>query len=130
VAKDYLGTAAGNSLTVDAEQIVQWDPQVIMLNSQIGAHAVLNDPALQTVSAVKNRKVYVCPYGIYLWSVRSGEGAMLPLWLGTKLYPDRFTDVDMKEVVRYFFNHFYNYNIPVSEIETVLAGDANTAMTR
>jgi iron complex transport system substrate-binding protein len=72
----------------------------------------------------------VCPYGIYLWSVRSGEGAMLPLWLGTKLYPERFADVDMKEVVKYFFNHFYNYDIPASEIETVLAGDVSTAMTR
>jgi iron complex transport system substrate-binding protein len=130
MAQDYLGTSAGNSLTVDAEQIVQWDPQVIMLNSQTGARAVLDDPALRTVSAVKNRKVYVCPYGIYLWSVRSGEGAMLPLWLGTKLYPEQFAGVDMKEVVKYFFNHFYNYDIPTSEIETVLAGDAATAMTR
>jgi iron complex transport system substrate-binding protein len=130
MAKDYLGTSAGNSLTVDAEQIVEWDPQVIMLNSQTGAQAVLSDPALQTVSAVKNRRVYVCPYGIYLWSVRSGEGAMLPLWLGTKLYPERFSDVDMKEVVKYFFNYFYNCDIPASEIETVLAGDVSTTMTR
>jgi iron complex transport system substrate-binding protein len=130
VAKDYLGSTAGNSLTVDAEQIVKWDPQVIMLNSQAGVQAVLNDPALSSVSAIKNRKVYVCPYGIYLWSVRSGEGAMLPLWLGTKMYPERFADIDMKEVVKYFFNHFYNYDIPASEIETVLAGDASTAMTR
>ncbi|AEF84717.1 periplasmic binding protein [Treponema primitia ZAS-2] len=129
-AKNYLGGAAGNSLTVDAEQIVQWDPQVIMTSNQTGAAAVLKDPALQTVSAVKNGRVYVCPYGIYLWSVRSGEGAMLPLWMGTKMYPDRFTDINMGEVVKYFFNHFYNYDIPAAEIDTVLAGDASTAMTR
>jgi iron complex transport system substrate-binding protein len=130
VAKDYLGSSAGNSLTVDAEQIVAWNPQVIMTSNQIGAEAVLKDPALQTVSAVRSGKVYVCPYGIYLWSVRSGEGAMLPLWIGTKLYPELFADVDMKQVVSYFFNHFYNYDIPASEIETVLAGDTSTAMTR
>ena len=130
VAKDYLGASSGNSLTVDAEQIVQWDPQVIMVSNQTGAQAVLTDPALRTVSAVKNRKVYVCPYGIYLWSVRSGEGAMLPLWLGTKMYPELFSDVDMAEAVKYFFNQFYNYDIPALEIETVLAGDASTAMTR
>ncbi|MDR3248825.1 MAG: hypothetical protein LBT39_08560, partial [Treponema sp.] len=81
-------------------------------------------------AAVRDRKVYVCPYGIYLWSVRSGEGAMLPLWLGTKIYPERFSDIDMKNVVQHFFNSFYNYDIPVAEIETVLAGDTSTAMTR
>ena len=130
VAKDYLGVSAGNSLTVDAEQIVTWDPQVIMVSNQIGADAVLKDSALQTVQAVKNGKVYVCPYGIYLWSVRSGEGAMLPLWLGTKFYPDRFADTNMRDVVKYFFNQFYGYAIPEAETDKVLAGDTSTAMTR
>jgi iron complex transport system substrate-binding protein len=130
VAKEYMGVSGGNSLTVDAEQIVKWDPQVIMTNSQAGAQAVLNDPALRTVQAVKNGKVSVCPYGIYLWSVRSGEGAMLPLWLGTKFYPDRFADTNMRDVVRHFFTEFYGYHIPEAEIDKVLAGDATTAMTR
>jgi iron complex transport system substrate-binding protein len=130
VAKDYMGNTGGNSLTVDAEQLVAWNPQVIMVSNQIGAEAVLRDPALQSVAAVRDSKVYVCPYGIYLWSVRSGEGAMLPLWIGTKLYPDTFADVDMQGVVKHFFNVFYSYDIPVPEVETVLAGDTSTAMTR
>jgi iron complex transport system substrate-binding protein len=122
VAKDYAGVAAGNSLTVDAEQIVKWDPQVIMANTEAAAQAVLNDPALRTVQAVRNGKVYVCPFGIFLWSVRSGEGAMLPLWLGTKFYPDRFADTNMRDVVQYFFTHFYGYAIPEAEIDGVLTG--------
>jgi iron complex transport system substrate-binding protein len=130
VARDYVGGAAGNSLTVDAEQIIKWNPQVIMTNSQNGRNAILNDAALRTVAAVRDQKVYVCPYGIYLWSVRSGEGAMLPLWLGTKFYPAQFADVDMSKVVKDYFNNFYHYDIPASEIETVLAGDTSTGMTR
>jgi hypothetical protein len=55
---------------------------------------------------------------------------MLPLWLGTKFYPDRFAATDMRDVVRYFFTQFYNYSIPETEIDTVLAGDATTSMTR
>jgi iron complex transport system substrate-binding protein len=101
-----------------------------MTNSQAGAAAVLADPALSTVEAVRNKRVYTCPYGIYLWSVRSGEGAMLPLWLGTKMYPDLFKDVDMAKVVRDFFKNYYAYDIPDSETATVLAGDASTSMTR
>jgi iron complex transport system substrate-binding protein len=125
-----MGAAGSNSLTVDAEQIVAWNPQVIMTSNQTGRDAVLKDPALQTVSAVRSGRVYVCPYGIYLWSVRSGEGAMLPIWLGTKLYPDLFADTDMRVVVKNFFNNFYSYAISEAEIDTVLAGEVNTAMTR
>jgi iron complex transport system substrate-binding protein len=130
LAKDYVSQAASNSLTVDAEQIVAWNPQVIMTSNQSGKEKILSDPALATVDAVVNRRVHVAPYGIYLWSVRSGEGAMLPLWLGTIMYPELFSDVNMTQVVKDFFNNFYNYDISDAEIQAVLAGDVNTGMTR
>jgi iron complex transport system substrate-binding protein len=130
LSKEYVAQAGSNSLTVDAEQVVAWNPQVIMTSSQSGRDKVLSDPALATVDAVKNGDVYVTPYGVYLWSVRSGEGAMLPLWLGTKLYPEQFSDVDMTTVVKDYFNKYYNYDISASELENVLAGDAGTTMTR
>ncbi|MDR1320655.1 MAG: ABC transporter substrate-binding protein [Gracilibacteraceae bacterium] len=124
------GGGGGNSLTVDAEQIVAWNPQFIMTSNQSGKEAILADPALAVVSAVQSGNVHVCPYGVYLWSVRSGEGSMLPLWLGARMYPDLFGDVDMEEVVKNFFNDWYNYEISADEIQKTLAGDASTAMTR
>jgi iron complex transport system substrate-binding protein len=130
VAKDYAGPAAGTSLTVDAEQVVKWNPQVIVASNRPGVDAILKDPALQTVDAIKNRRVYACPNGIYRWNVRSGEGAMYPPWLGTIMYGELFKDVDMKKVVRDFFKNFYNYDISDADIAVVLAGDDNTAMTR
>jgi iron complex transport system substrate-binding protein len=130
LAKDYMGPAAGTALTVDAEQIVKWNPQVIVASTRSGVDAILKDPALQTVDAVKARKVYACPNGIYRWNVRSGEGAMYPLWLGTLMYPDLFKDIDMKKVVRDFFKNFYSNDISENNITVVLAGDDNTAMTR
>lgn len=130
MAKDYSPDAGSNSLTVDAEQIVAWNPQFIMTSNQAGKEAVLADPALATVEAVKNGNVQVCPYGVYLWSVRSGEGSMLPLWLGTQMYPDLFSDVNMESVVKEFFNKWYNYDISDEEIQKTLSGDASTGMTR
>jgi iron complex transport system substrate-binding protein len=130
MAKDYQGPAAGTALTVDAEQIIKWNPQVIVASNRPGVEAILSDPALQTVDAVKSRKVYACPNGIYRWNVRSGEGAMYPLWLGTLMYPDLFNDIDMRKVVRDFFKNFYSYDISENNINVVLAGDDNTAMTR
>ena len=130
LAKDYSPAAGSNSLTVDLEQIVAWNPQFIMTSNQSGKAAILADPALQTVDAVINGNVQVCPYGVYLWSVRSGEGSMLPLWLGTNMYPELFTDIDMEATVTDFFSTWYNYSIPADELERTLAGDASTAMMR
>jgi iron complex transport system substrate-binding protein len=130
VAKDYMPKTGGNSLIVDAEQIVAWNPQFIMTSNQSGRAKILTDPALAQVDAVKNRRVHVTPYGVYLWSVRSGEGAMLPLWLGKTMYPELFADIDMKTVVRNFFKEFYNYDAAEAEIDKTLEGDANTGMTR
>jgi len=130
VAKNYAPAAGSNSLIVSAEQIVAWNPKFIMTSNQIGKESILADPALVTVDAVKNGNVQVCPYGVYLWSVRSGEGSMLPLWLGTKMYPSLFSDISMEKVVKDFFNYWYNYNISAEEIQKTLGGDTSTAMTR
>ena len=122
VAEGYNLQTASSWVEVDVEQVIQWNPQIIVTGDQQVKKSVLNDPALVVTDAVKNGKVYVIPCGLYLWSVRSGEGAMLPLWLGTILYPSEFSDIDMKKVVRDFFNEFYGYDISEKEIENVLAG--------
>lgn len=130
VAAQYSMDAGGNGLAVDAEQIVAWNPKFIMASNQAGKEAILADAALQTVEAVKNGNVGVCPYGVYLWSVRSGEGSMLPLWLGTQMYPELFSDIDMSGVVKAFFSDWYSYTMTDDEIANALAGSSATGMTR
>jgi len=135
VAADYTVTApssggGSSSLTVDAEQIVEWNPDLIVVNSQAGREAVLSDPALTTVNAVANGDVYTCPYGIYMWNVRSGEGAMMPPWLGKLLYPEAFEDVDPVSIVKDYFERFYSTAITDEKAEEILAGDSSTSMAR
>jgi iron complex transport system substrate-binding protein len=124
------GRGGASQLTVDAEQIVAWNPDLIVVGSQAGRDVILSDPAIQTVTAVKNGDVYVCPYGIYLWNVRSGEGAMVSPWLGKLLYPELFEDVDPVGIVKDYFKRFYNTEITDEKAEQILAGDASNAMTR
>lgn len=129
----YMEAAGGVNVAADAEapnsisveNVVEWNPDVIITMSASSKKAIEEEAALQGVNAVKNDKVFVVPYGTYVWSVRSGEGAMMPLWLGTIMYPDLFKDIDMQQVVRDFFQEFYGYEIPQDEVETVLAGNQN-----
>lgn len=109
-------------LTVDAEQILEWNPDVILTLTQDSVDEIKNDPALADVTAVKNGDVYNTPQGLYLWGVRSGENAMMTPWLGQVLYPDLFEDVDMKEIVKDFYADWYNTKLDDAGAEAVLAG--------
>lgn len=121
VAGDYMRMSHGR-VNIDQEAIVNWNPEVIMVNSPETLEELMALPGLAGVSAIKNNRVYKCPYGIFLWSVRSGEAAMLPLWLGTVLYPERFADIDMKKVVTDFFSEYYSHQLDSEGAERVLSG--------
>lgn len=125
VAENYeaKGDGGGQSgLTVDTEQIVSWNPDVIITLDQNTADKIKSDPALASVKAVKEGKVYNSPTGLYLWGVRSGENAMMPQWLGQKLYPDLFSDLDMEDVVIKFYKDWYNTDIDSKKAASILAG--------
>ena len=120
LAADY--TLGGRNMggVIDFETIVSFKPEVIFSAGPTDRLEILKEPALAEVPAVKNGRVYACPKGIFVWYARSAEGAMLPLWFGTKLYPELFQDINMATVVRDYFANFYNYNIPDEELRVVL----------
>ncbi|MDD3363373.1 MAG: ABC transporter substrate-binding protein [Syntrophomonas sp.] len=125
------GSTTGTTMNVNTEQIVKWAPDVIITSSKASQAQILKEATLATVPAIKNKKVYVVPTGTYLWSVRSGEGALQPLWLAKTMYPDIFSDLDMSAKVKDFYETFYGYNIQPDEIKAILNGDlAMTTLTR
>jgi len=114
-------TFATGSPEVNLEQVLNWDPDVIIANSR-GAFDLItaSDSKWKDVRAVKNKSVYLNPKGVYLWSVRSAEGALQPLWLAKTLHPDLFMDVDIKEKIREFYKDYYYYEVSDKEIEEIM----------
>ena len=86
---------------VSAEQIIIWDPQVVILLNGADVNAVLNDSKLAGVSAVKNRQVYALPEAS--WAYSSPRALFCMEWLATKLYPERFADVDIEAAADEFY---------------------------
>lgn len=122
VAAGY-GAASGQSDTVDAEQIVAWNPDVIIAMNAQAKDAILADQALAGVTAVQNGDVYTCPTALYLWCVRSAEGALMTPWLGTVIYPEQFSDVDMTQVLQDFYRDWYNAELSDADAAEILAGN-------
>lgn len=127
VAANYEGAQSGQYRSVDAEQIVAWDPEYIVVMNSGVKDAVLADAALANVTAVKEGNVYVCPTALYLWCVRSAEGSLMTPWLGTIMYPEQFADVDMTTVLQDFYTTYYGTDLSTSDAESILSGATSVA---
>ncbi len=85
---------------VAKEKIIEWDPELLFLDlstlqsgdDMSGLYELRNDESYQTLSAVKKGDVYgVLPYNWY--STNHGNVLADAYYIGTVVYPDRFTDI-------------------------------------
>ncbi len=120
---DYTGTDQGTAMVVSTEQILEWNPDVIFTMGQSARDQIKKDPALASVSAVQNDKVYTEPSGTYPWSVRSAEGALMPLFLAEIMYPDTFQDLNLDDKIKEFYKEFYEYDLTEDQVKTIEAGE-------
>ena len=100
---DNANPKAGEVTSTDIakEKIVEWNPDYLFLDLstlQLGDAAgglfeLKNDPAYQTLSAVKAGQIYgVLPYN---WYNQNFESIFADAYfIGKLLYPERFTDID------------------------------------
>lgn len=108
------------SNTINEEQVIIFNPDIIITNSCEGKEKILNNPAFAKLKAVKDGAVFVVPSGVYLWSVRSAEGALQPLWLAKIFYPEIFTELNLEDEVKKFYLKFYRYELSDEELKEIL----------
>ena len=127
----------GNSVSVSMEQILQWNPDVIIIGrilsgnglnntaqiSNTDVDQILNNPEWQKVKAVQNKQVYTNPDGAFSWDRYSAEEALQIQWLAKLLNPDLFKDIDMVKETQYFFKTFMNYDLTTDQANRMLAGE-------
>lgn len=98
----------GNGNETDLEQIMLWNPEVILFDGA-ASYAAVSDPAWAEVNAVKEGNYYQTPYGPYGWlaSPPSVQRYLGILWLGAVLYPD-YIEYDLQEEVTEYYRLFYD----------------------
>ena len=101
---NVAGGLSGYFRDVSAEQFIQWQPRVIVLSQRISNRAAqaLAQPFFQTVPAVRSGQVYRCPAGLAPWDYPSPLSVLASLWLGEKVFPERFQGVDIQDRVDQF----------------------------
>ena len=124
VADSLTGTLyAGEGVEVSKEQIVKWNPDIILIHggpthSRVKAEDILSDSALQTINAVKNHKVYYT-YG-YCWCWEQPRVITEVLYMAKLFYPDKFEDLDVEKEGNEIFKRFYGVNDLYTELGTEL----------
>ena len=113
---------------VNPEKLAEWNPDVIIIqgstDGQYPYKDIANNKQLTGLSAIKNGKVYNVPNGGFWWCRPSPESPLGFLWLAKTLYPDKFSDVDMKSEMKTFFKKFYKYDLSDEDAEQILSVNA------
>ena len=108
--------------TVSMEQLLAWDPDVIMFVDGSIYDTVADDPTWSALTAIQNGSYYEIPTEPYNWLGRPpGPNRMIGVrWLGNLLYPDLY-DYDIEQEVKGYFSLFYRYELSDEEVEGLLA---------
>jgi iron complex transport system substrate-binding protein len=111
----------GVSQTIAFEQVLAWNPQVILLGNfdKTMPQDLYNDPRWQNVAAVKARRVYRVPLGGYRWDPPSEESALARIWLAVLLHPDRIPR-DLRQDVRDWYRFLYDRTVSDADIDRIL----------
>jgi len=130
VAGEALGR--GGLASVSMEQLLAWDPEVIVTVDPLFAERVHQDPRWQQVSAVREGRVYLAPRAPFPWiDFPPGPNRLIGLpWLASLLYPEIFPAGALEEKVRDFYRLFYHREPATQEVEALLQPSRATGPAR
>lgn len=90
---------------VTAEQLISWNPEVIISLYEAPAVDITSDPNLQDIDAVKNGRVFSHPE--QGWGFATPRAFFAVEWMAKKLYPDIFVDFDLEAEADRFYRAIY-----------------------
>lgn len=102
----------GTGSEVDMEQLLLWDPDVILFAPDSIYDTVADDPVWQQLTAIRTERYYEVPFGPYNFmgfppSVQRLAGM---LWLSKLLYGDA-ADYDLQSELTEFYERFYHCSL-------------------
>jgi iron complex transport system substrate-binding protein len=104
--------------TTTMEDVVTWDPEYIFMGRVNSTDIIMNDPAFQTIRAVKENKVFVNPKGVMVWDY-SSEGFLLMEFVAKTLHPDIFSNLDVIQEIKDYFRDWYGYTLSDDEVQRI-----------
>lgn len=103
------------------EQVLLYNPQVIVAHSLAFYQAVFTDTRWASIQAVRDKRVYLIPTAPMNWFDRPPSFMRLigARWMTHTLYPALYP-MDMEQGMREFYELFLGYTLTQADIEEIL----------
>ena len=123
LGRNVAGSTLGGLATVSIEDVLVWNPEVIVTIDKDFAENVYSLPAWRSVAAVRAKRVHLSPKLPFGWvDFPPSVNRLIGLWwLAKILYPDLFPE-DLGTLTREFYQRFYHVPLSDAQIDRVLAG--------
>lgn len=104
------------------EQVIKWDPDVIITNDMHFYNKVYNDSSWAHLKAVKNKEVYVSPQSPFKWFDKPvGANMIIGVpWTAKVIYPEDYKDINMVDVTKEFYSNFYHFDLNDNQAKEIL----------
>jgi iron complex transport system substrate-binding protein len=122
-AHNVAAERRGGLATVSVEQVLAWNPEVIITIEPAFATTVRTDPVWAPIKAVQTARIYLSPRLPFGWvDFPPSVNRLIGLWwLAKALYPDKFQE-DLRPLTREFYQRFYHMTPSDDQIDNVLSG--------
>jgi iron complex transport system substrate-binding protein len=120
------GVKGSGMVGVDVEQVLAWNPDVILLGNFDNAMPgdLYGNPIWHSVAAVQSRRVYKVPLGGYRWDPPGQESALMWRWLSDISYPSDHRSSLLEKLADYF-DFLYRYRPSEAEMDKILWREVN-----
>jgi iron complex transport system substrate-binding protein len=114
--------ARGDKFFAGMEQILIWNPEVIIVNEAGVDQEILQDKKWAAVKAVRKKNVFPIPVGISRWGhPGSLETPLAILWTAKTVYPDLFSDIDLEMEIKGFYHQFFDLTLTDEMVQNILS---------
>jgi len=129
IIDEWIRTAGGTNAAslsgvqkpVTIEQIVAWNPDVIILGGNAGVFDPESDGGVwHGIAAVQAGRVLRNPAGVFPWDRYGSEALLQVSWAAEHLHPDLFPD-DMAARIRDFYSTWFGYAVTDDDVRRILA---------
>ncbi|MDR2422760.1 MAG: ABC transporter substrate-binding protein [Deltaproteobacteria bacterium] len=132
IAEWWIAKAGGRSVTSQSmvkgslkyniEDLLLWDPEVMILLSHSDVSEIKKNENLKNVNAVKNDKFYFIPTVAHTWGNRTVEQPLTVLWAIHQFHPNLLSRERLAQEIKDFYSTFFLYELSEERINAIIGG--------
>ena len=121
---------ADNSVAVNMEQVYDWDPSLIFITNFTTAdahdlyHNTVGSDDWSAIEAIRNRRVYKMPLGMYRSYTPGVDTPVTLLWLAKTAYPELFADIDIIAETKDYYQKVFGIRLTDAQAASIFAPTA------